>query len=235
MSSSMRVFTQAAPLRQQTIVKLREAIIEGRFQRGERLYEQKLCDLTGVSRTVIREALRQLEAEGLVCLIPNKGPVVAEVTAKDAEDIYQVRELLEGLAASLFAQRADASMIEALEGAVQRVEQCLQLQDSRELLKSKNLFYDVLLMGCGNKVVSVLLNSLLVRVTFLRAASLSQSERPFQSLAEIKRILAAIKDRDPEAARKASTEHIRNAAAAALLRLNQEPQQSKPKSEGGES
>jgi DNA-binding GntR family transcriptional regulator len=215
----MRVSAQAAPVRHQTVINLRQAILEGRFQPGDRLYEQKLCDMMGVSRTSIREALRQLESEGIVTIIANRGPVVTEVTLQAAEDIYQVRELLEGLAADLFARRADDKAIKALEAAVSNLEKCIQRKDFGALLKRKNEFYDILLGGCGNQVVHTLLNSLLARVSVLRGISLSRAERPRQSLTEIKKIMKAIKNRDPEAAYEASKEHIRRAAAVAIRSL----------------
>ncbi len=228
MNASMRISAQAAPIRQQTLSKLRQAILEGRFQPNERLYEQKLCELIGVSRTSIRESLRQLETEGLIRIVPNKGPVVAQLTPQDAVDIYQVREHLEGLAASLFAQRADAATVEALEDSVNKLEESLQRNDAREYLKTKHEFYSVLLKGCGNEVVCGLLNSLLARITILRATSLSHPNRPRQSLGEIKEIVAAIKKRDSEGAFRASREHIRNAAVLALQKLgrNEKPQNS---------
>ena len=99
----------------------------------------------GVSRTSIREALRQLESEGIVTIIANRGPVVTEVTLQAAEDIYQVRELLEGLAADLFARRADDTAIKALGSpAVSNLEKCIQRKDFGALLKRKNEFYDIL-------------------------------------------------------------------------------------------
>lgn len=219
MNSSMRVATHAAPVRQQVLVKLREAIIAGQFKPGERLQEQMLCDLLGVSRTPIREALRQLETEELIQIIPNKGPVVREVSRQDALDIFQVREQMEGLAARLFAQTADDATIALLEEAVRNIESCIRKKEHSLLLKRKNEFYDVLLKGCGNKVVYNVLGSLLARVTLLRGASLARPERPPKSLKEIKKILSAIKARDPDAAYEASTAHIRQAAASAMQNL----------------
>jgi len=223
----MRISAQAAPIRQQTLSKLRQAILEGRFQPNERLYEQKLCELIGVSRTSIREALRQLETEGLVCILPNRGPIVTKLTPQNALDIYQVREQLEGLAASLFAQRADASMVDALEQSVERLRSCLHKKDVREYLKSKHEFYDILLKGCGNDIVYTMLNSLLARITFLRSTSLSRPHRPRESLREIEKIVAAIKRRDSVGADEASREDIRNAAALALQKLGENPEPKK--------
>src|SRR5688572_2426760 len=104
----------AAPLRLKVEEVLRQAIIDGRLAPGERLTERRLTEMTGVSRTLIREALRQLESQGLVSLIPNKGPVVRELTAAEGRDLYAIRGVLEGLAARFFVQNADADATEEI-------------------------------------------------------------------------------------------------------------------------
>src|SRR5579885_3504051 len=96
----------AAPVREQVGARLRQAIVTGHFQPGARLIERELCTLLGVSRTSLREALRQLESDGLVVNIPHKGLVVATMTREEAEEIYQVRAAMEGLAGRLAALRA---------------------------------------------------------------------------------------------------------------------------------
>ena len=96
----------AAPLRLQVLDGLRRAIIEGRLAPGARLTERELTEMMGVSRTVIREALRQLETEGLIANVPNKGPVVRALSLAEAKDLYTIRAVLEGLAARLFVQNA---------------------------------------------------------------------------------------------------------------------------------
>ena len=101
-----RVERVAAPLRHSVTENIRYAIATGRFKGGERLPERELCELTGVSRTLIREALRQLESEGLIEVVPHRGPVVATLSADQARDIYEVRIQLEGLACKLFAEKA---------------------------------------------------------------------------------------------------------------------------------
>src|SRR5690606_4359359 len=98
---SMRVASVAAPVRRQVAKVLREAITSGRFAPGQRLIEKDLCELLGVSRPSVREALRELESEGLIEIIPNRGPLVKRLTAADAASVYQVRAALEALAARL--------------------------------------------------------------------------------------------------------------------------------------
>src|ERR1700688_5088920 len=96
------IHKSAAPLRRQVLEELRQSIIAGRLVPGARLIERQLIAMMGVSRTVIREALRQMESEGLVANIPNKGPVVRELTLAEANDLYSIRAVLEGLSARLF-------------------------------------------------------------------------------------------------------------------------------------
>src|ERR1700754_1706867 len=96
----------ASVLRHSVTESIRNAILLGRFSPGHRLPERELCEMIGVSRTLVREALRQLESEGLIQLIPHRGPIVARVSLAQAEQIYQVRCELEGLLAGLFARNA---------------------------------------------------------------------------------------------------------------------------------
>ena len=114
----------AAPLRHQVLDFLRQSIISGRLAPGSRLIERELIKMMDVSRTVIREALRQLETEGLVATIANKGPVVRELSASEAKDLYAIREVLVGLAARLFVLNAELGQIESLRKAVEEFMHC---------------------------------------------------------------------------------------------------------------
>lgn len=222
MPDSLRVSRQAAPVRQQTQEKLRQAILEGRFRPGERLIERELCELTGVSRTSVREALRQLEAEGLVRILPNKGPVVAQITVEDAQHIFQVRAALEGLAGRLFATRASDEEVERLAASVDRLAAAYETGDIKQMLRAKSEFYQILLGGCGNPLVRSLLQSLHDRVNYLRVKSLSMPGRPNASLAEVRLIVEAIRARDPERAWAACVGHVYNAEAQAVRALQAE-------------
>ena len=212
----MQISREPAPIRQQTVANLRNAICEGHFKPGERLIEAALCELIGVSRTSIREALRQLETEGLIKVIPNKGPVVATLTLEEAKDIYQVRGVMESLACRNFAERASTSQIEALAETMVRFERAAPLADGKELVQIKNDFYTILLDGCGNALVKSFLLSLHARISLLRSTSLTQPGRPLQSVKEINAMVRAMAARDPEAAWESSVIHVRNAEGAAL-------------------
>jgi GntR family transcriptional regulator, trigonelline degradation regulator len=217
----MFVSKTQAPVRQQTINNLRSAIVEGRFRPGQRLLEKDLCKLTGVSRTSIRESLRQLEAEGLIKMIPNKGPVVAAITVDEAIDLYQIRQVLEGLACRLFAERADPSRISALVRAVDLLERAAHQGDMKNVIDTKDEFYSVILEGCGNALIQLFIKSLHARIAFLRSMSLSEQGRALESLSEIKGILDAIQRRDPEGAWNACIHHIREAESIAVKVLRE--------------
>jgi DNA-binding GntR family transcriptional regulator len=215
----LRAVTVPASLRKQVVENLREAIIERRLSPGERLVERELCELLGVSRTSIREALVELEAEGLIHNIPNRGPVVARISPKLAEEVYQLRAALEGLAAQLFARRATDAQIAELERATEALEAVYRDFTSGPFLAAKNRFYNVMLEGAGNELAAHVLRSMHVRVSQLRITSLSERSRSAKSIKEIWRIVRAIKARDEKAALEASVDHVNNAAKAALAVL----------------
>jgi DNA-binding GntR family transcriptional regulator len=216
---SMRVAAVAAPVRQQVAEVLRAAITSGRFAPGQRLVEKDLCELTGVSRASVREALRQLESEGLIETLPNRGPWVSRLSPQDAVSIYQVRGALEALAAQLFATQASDGQVAELEAAVQVLEQAYKARDVDRIVDAKRRFYAVLYQGSGNSMIGSILNTMNARITMLRRVSLSSPKRGPASLREIRAVLAAIKRRDPQAAYEASLHHIQQAAKIALASL----------------
>ncbi len=215
----MRVAPIAAPVRRQVVETLRAAITSGRFAPGQRLVEKDLCDLLGVSRPSVREALRELESEGLISTIPNRGPLVSTLSARDAASIYEVRGVLEGLAAKLFAERATDEQIAELSASVDRLEAAYATGDVERILVAKKAFYDVLLEGSQNVVIPSILRTMNARVTQLRRVSLSSPKRLPASIGEIRAVLKAIRDRDPEAAFRASLRHIAEASKVAMAKL----------------
>src|SRR5579875_3134127 len=167
----------AAPVREQVEQRLRQAITSGHFRPGDRLIERELRHLLGVSRTSLREALRQLEGDGLVTNIPHKGLVVTTMTAQAAREVYQVRAVVEGLAGRLFAEQATDELRLALQEAMHEVEAALQARDREVLIAAKERFYQVLLSGCGNRTAEIVLQSLHDRIASLRALTLAQPGR----------------------------------------------------------
>lgn len=217
-----RVDKVAAPLRHSVTESIRNAIAIGRFKAGERLPERELCDLTGVSRTLVREALRQLESEGLIQVQPHRGPIVARLTRKQAEGIYQVRVELEGLACRLFAENATDRQRGDLKVAFATLQNALEYGDPMERLKAKNAFYDRLIDGASNEALGLSLRMLNSRVMLLRATSLQAPGRSKDSIRELSGLLDALMERDADKAKQLGQAHVRNAAAAALAYLDTE-------------
>lgn len=213
---SFRVEKVAAPLRHSVTDSIRNAIALGYFKAGDRLPERTLCEMTGVSRTLVREALRQLESEAVIEVLPNRGPIVAVLTARDAEDIYQVRAELEGLASELFARHASDQDRERLTGAFDDLRRAMQDPDPLERLKARNRFYDCLIDGSGNKALGASLKMLNSRVVLLRATSLQAAGRTTRSVIELQVLVDALLAKDPAEARRAAVVHVRNAAEAAV-------------------
>lgn len=218
----------AAPLRRQVLDELRQSIIAGRLAPGARLIERELIAMMGVSRTVIREALRQLESEGLVSVVPNKGPIVRELTLGEARDLYSIRAVLEGLAARLFAESAKDCDIQRLEQELQATAEAYAGGDTELILTSKNRFYEVLFEGAGSETLSSMLNTLHVRIWRWRAVGLSHPRRAEQrwkeSIGDLRAMLEAIKRRDAVLAENILRDEVTKAAAE-VMRLLENRQQ----------
>jgi DNA-binding GntR family transcriptional regulator len=213
---SLRVGRVAAPLREQAAEVIRRAILEFHFKPGQRLIERELIERTGVSRTTIREVLRQLSAEGLVTTIPQKGMVVVSLTEEEVADLYEVRALLESCVGRRFAERATDEQVKALRAGFKELSKLLKgAKDIHERLDAKDRFYDLMLEGAGSAELRSLLGSLQDRVRLMRARSLSQPGRVQKTLKEIQAIVEAIEARDPDAAAAASEQHVMSAARAA--------------------
>ncbi len=223
---SLRVGRAAAPLREQATAVLREAILDFRLRPGQRLVERELIEQTGVSRATIREVLRQLTAEGLVTVIPQRGAVVVELTRKEVADLYELRASLEALAARLFAERGTDAQVARLRQAVDELREAIASSGSLEqpiqgLIAAKDRYYDVYLDGCGNSEIRSVLEGLQARVRLMRATSLSQPDRPRRTLAELEAVVEAIERRDPQAAAEAAAAHGEQAAENGLKGLAQ--------------
>lgn len=218
---SMRVAAVTAPVRNQVLHILRTAITSGRFQPGQRLVEKDLCEMIGVSRPSIREAMRQLESEKLIEIVPHRGPSVARLSANDVRSIYQVRGALEALAASLFAADATDEEIADLKEAVADVRAAYDSGDVGRMLERKQVFYDILIDGSRNTIIRSTLSTLNDRINNLRRLSLGSPDRTRKSIVEIETILEAITKRDAKKAFAASEAHVKEAAKAALRSIEQ--------------
>jgi DNA-binding GntR family transcriptional regulator len=219
--SDFHVPRASASLRVLVEDRLRQAIRTGVLKPGQRLIERELCELTGVGRTSIREALRQLEAEGLVTTVPYRGPIVSTITPDEAQQLYELRALLEGHAGRACAKKRDPEILARLRQQYRQMVAVAGKEDRSDLLAAKTEFYAAMLDGCGNVFVQRFLNMLLNRVTLLRMTSMTQADRIGHSLVEIETILNAIEAGDENAAEQACVLHIRNAAAVALGALGE--------------
>jgi DNA-binding GntR family transcriptional regulator len=217
----MRVGRVAAPLREQVLDVLRQAILDFRLKPGQRLIERELIEQTGVSRTTIREVLRQLAAEGLVTTIPQKGAIVVVPSAQEAADLYEVRAALEALAGRRFVRHASAAQLKALRKSLQDIERIAKRKDPdvQALLQAKDEFYDVLFEGAGNAAIRDTLGGLQARIRFLRAMSLSQPNRTAGTVEEIRSIVKAAEARDEDAMAQACAHHVNQAARSGLSGL----------------
>ena len=197
---------------------MRAEIVNGALSPGERLFEKSLCERYDVSRTVIREVLRQLESENLVTVRPGHGPMVTVLTPSDIESLYEVRQELEGLAAELFAQRASDELADEMLTLVDGMEATYLNGDFDSRSVSKTEFYRILLEGAGNPVLTAMLEGIHARIGIFRYYSFIDPERVRISYPEIKAIAeAAARDRDPKAARLNSEHHISLASKLAVL------------------
>ena len=210
----------AAPLRLQVLDGLRRAIIDGRLAPGARLTERELTEMMGVSRTVIRETLRQLESEGLIANVPHKGPVVRALSLAEAQDLYTIRAVLEGLAARLFVQNAGDAGVQRLAQALDVVVGAYERGDAQEVLETKNRFYEALFEGAGSETLSSMLGTLHARIWRWRALGLSHPQRSGsrsqQSIQGLRAMLAAIRRRDAEAAEALTREEAQRAATEVM-------------------
>jgi len=214
-----------APLRHQVLDFLRQSIISGRLAPGSRLVERELIDMMDVSRTVIREALRQLETEGLVATIANKGPVVRELTAGEAKDLYAIRGVLVGLSARFFVQNAAAADIEKLRAALEETARCYEIGDPAQILRAKNRFYDVLVEGAGSESLSSMISSLHARISRWRALGLSHPKRSptrsRESVEALRAMFAAIEAGDAVSAETLGREETDRAATEVMQLLTE--------------
>ena len=208
----------AAPLRQQVLSLLREEILSGRRSPGERLRETDLCGSYGVSRTVVREVLRQLESESLITVLPGHGPIVSVLSRRDIESLYEVRATLEGLAGELFAERASDETAAELIAHFAAMEDSYLRGDLASRGESKARFYEVLLTGADNDVLSSSLAGVHTRIGLFRRYAFVDDQRVALSYSEHRRIVtAAAVDRDPVAARDACEDHIKLAGELAVM------------------
>ena len=199
------------PLREVVFNTLRQAILKGELKPGERLMEIALAEKLGVSRTPVREALRQLELEGLVKIVPNKGAYVTGITGKDVKDIYLVRSLLEGLCARWATGHITEKQIEKLEEIVLLSEfhaNKNQKEKTGQVVELDGKFHEVLYEASNSRILEHVLSDFHKYVQMARQASVTREHRAEKSIKEHKEILEAIKQKDADKAEQLANEHI---------------------------
>jgi len=227
---NLHAATQVVTLRAVLSDMLRVAIVSGRFRPGQKLVERELCALTGASRASVREALRQLEAEGLVTLRPHRGPSVAAVTAEDARQLFGVRGVLVGYAARLCAEARPAAALSAIAAATEALEQGAEAQDHRAILRAGDAFHAAIGEGSGNPVLQQMLVSVHNRLALLRNLSMALPHRVREGLAAYAAIRDAIFAGRPAEAEALCVAH--NGAGAELaLRILEQAEARKAKGE----
>lgn len=219
---SLAVTPVAAPIREQVMRNLRRAIVEGRFAPGERLVEREIIELTGASRTSVREALRELAADGLITTVPHRGVFVAVPTVADAEELYAVRQVLEALAVAWFTDRASPADVDELWRTLEALEAATSIRD---MLRAKDQFY--LVIGSHNATVSGLLSVLNARIALLRSLSLGTEGRMPESKREMREIVEAIARGDGKAAEAAARSHVERSGRLAIEALARQREQEK--------
>jgi len=204
------------PLRDVVFNTLRQAILRGELKPGERLMEIQLANKLGVSRTPIREAIRKLELEGLVLMIPRRGAEVAEITEKSLRDVLEVRGALEELAVKLACQKITDEQIQELRAAEKEFEMALSSGDVTVYAEADVKFHDVIYHATDNQRLIQLLFNLREQMYRYRVEYLKREESHGTLLIEHKKIIEAIASRDMEASVDAVCQHIDNQVSAVI-------------------
>ncbi|MDY3918642.1 MAG: GntR family transcriptional regulator [Candidatus Limivivens sp.] len=189
---------------------IREGILNGRYQYDEELRETAIGRELGVSRTPVREALRQLELEGLVTIIPNKGAYVTGITQEDVKDIYQIRARLEGLCARMACERITKEQLEEMEEVIFLSKFHEKKQNFDQLVTLDSRFHEILFKAGQSKMLTPLLKNLHQYVQRVRKSSLASGSRAELSTREHEQIMLAIRAKDGDQADELATRHILN-------------------------
>lgn len=204
------VFIESKPLREKIADKIRTDIIRGVFRNGERLVEPKLAKNLGISRTPIREALRQLEAEGFIEIVPRRGAVVKELTIKDIDDLYAIKANLEGLAARQATQNLTEEQLEILININKKFRAYADKNPevSDEYLKDNIDFHNIFIAASGNEKLVDILDGLSKNFQRLKTMLVSDSNRAHIAVNEHKKIIDAFVAKDPDMAERTVRDHI---------------------------
>jgi DNA-binding GntR family transcriptional regulator len=205
---SLAQIKSPVPLTEKAYCAIKEAILSLQLQPGAPLVEQELANQLGISKIPLREALQQLENDGLVTRIPYRGVHVSNISTREAAEISAIRGVLEGLAARLAAKRLTDEQLEQAEAILDEAEQALRQEDHDLCIAKGKEFHDFIIARCGNSELPPLLETLDNRFHRFRLLSNHIRGRTAHSLREHRRVLKALKRRDPDAVERAMREHL---------------------------
>lgn len=189
---------------------IRENILSGKYATDEELKEKSIGEELGVSRTPVREALRQLELEGLVTIIPNKGAYVVGISQKDIRDIYEIRSRLEGLCARWAAEHITKEQLDELEENIYLSDFHSAKGNSEQVVELDNKFHEILYNASGSKELRHVLLDFHHYVQRVRKITLAVQERAVSSNEEHRKIVEALKEHNAEESEKLANEHMMN-------------------------
>lgn len=204
------------PLRDVVFNTLRQAILRGELKPGERLMEIQLANKLGVSRTPIREAIRKLELEGLVLMIPRKGAEVAEITEKSLRDVLEVRRALEELAVELACEKITPEQIQKLKDAAEGFKDALKDGNITGIAEADVKFHDVIYLATDNQKLIQLLNNLREQMYRYRVEYLKRSDFHHQLICEHEEIIETIENGQKERAVQVVCQHVDNQVEAVM-------------------
>ena len=197
-------------LRGKVYKQLRTDILSGKYKDHEELRENTIAKEYGVSRTPVREAIRQLELEGLVSIIPNRGAYVNMITAKDVQDIYVIRSMLEGLCARWATEHITREQLDNLEETLCLTEYHTEKKNYDKLYELDSLFHEQLYEAGGSRILNHVLSDFHDYVKMVRKATISTSSRSVTSTEEHRAIFEAIRDQDADRAEALAKEHVKH-------------------------
>jgi len=196
-------------LRAQVFSEIEKAILDGVLKAGDSLIESKLSTELGVSRTPVREALRQLELEGLVKTIPNKGALVIGISEKDIEDIYNIRMTIESLASRWSAENITKEDLEKLANVVELQEFYVEKNDALQVWQLDTKFHEIIFSACGSRILMHTLSGFHHYIQKARELSFQTTGRQSLAVAEHRKILEALQKHDGNSAELLTSEHIK--------------------------
>lgn len=210
------------PLRDVVFNTLRKAILTGQLKPGERLMEVHLANRLGVSRTPIREAIRKLELEGLVTMIPRRGAEVAEITEKSLSDVLEVRRALDALSVELACDRITGEELQKLKEACDEFEKTVKEKDVSQIARADVALHDIIVQATGNQRLMQLVNNLSEQMYRYRFVYIKDESQHEKLIAEHKEIYESIACRDRERASTAAKLHIDNQEKSIIRQIRLE-------------